>query len=859
MKNILKFLSLFIIIIATFFTCVACDDSYISDDGENNDNSYTLDYTNAEMLEEALNSGVSANGKYICFQVTEYHPESFYGYNCWAGEHLNCISENDVNAVEGDYIIGRITEEPYSSFGSWKIYYKFIELKKNFDDPNKEDENLQLKENEVKTPNSASYYYGKNYKDVINELQNAGFNNIKTEVLYDVVLGLFTTAEDVETVSINGKTDFKKNAIFEKDAQIVVTYHDWWDNEPNEDDLEIMDENGIYAPISSKDAKGLSYENVKNQFINAGFTNVKYSNVTGYDREESIDSVLYIEINYSQEYKTNLKLKKDVKVVIYKYIGTYNEDNCEDLVELLNVKDPGGDIVESFANKYDNEYIEFDGCVRAINKTDGYNTRYDVLFGAKDFDMNHAWGPNFKLICVYLGGETYKVGQNIHMVARVDKYDKIREWFIIDLVHIEKRTVNNEQQKPDNENDINNVGRAQLLNYELNEDKNSYKVIELIRLSNTNLDIPDTHNGKPVTIIGSGAFYGKNNFNTVNIGKNIVEIEDSAFNSCDLLESVVFDNDSKLQTIGKYSFAYCDELKDFVFPDSVIKINESVFLHSSKIKYNVKDKLKYYESKTNPYFYLAGSTISEMDNACVDENCKFIGARAFYFQKKLTKIHIPDRVIGICYQAFYDSALKNISLPKNLKHIGYNALHSTSGVEKVYFRGSINDWVQIDFDGGTLSYKTEFYIDNILVTSININTATKINPSAFIGYSKLSSVTIGSTVKSIGDFAFYECDNLSDIVINEGVEFIGNSAFEKCVSLNNMVLPSSVNSLGINVFSGCNLLNSITFNDILSWYVTDYGGYWEEKTNGVLIDVSNANNNAKKFKQDYNNYFWYKK
>ena len=453
MKNILKFLSLFIIIIATFFTCVACDDSYIGDDEENNDNSYTLDYTNAEMLEEALNSGVSANGKYICFQVTEYHPESFYGYNCWAGEHLNCISENDVNAVEGDYIIGRITEEPYSSFGSWKIYYKFIELKKNFDDPNKEDENLQLKENEVKTPNSASYYYGKNYKDVINELQNAGFNNIKTEVLYDVVLGLFTTAEDVETVSINGKTDFKKNAIFEKDAQIVVTYHDWWDNEPNEDDLEIMDENGIFAPISSKDAKGLNYEGVKNQFINAGFTNVKYSNVTGYDREESIDSVLYIEINYSQEYKTNLKLKKDVKVVIYKYIGTYNEDNCEDLKLLLNEKDPSYSDVSTFASKYKNEYIEFDGCVWAINNTDGYDYVYDFLLGSKDFDMNHAYGPSLKFSNEYLGFETYKVGQNVHVVARVGSFDYERGLLKLSLVHMEKRTANENVNKPNNEVD----------------------------------------------------------------------------------------------------------------------------------------------------------------------------------------------------------------------------------------------------------------------------------------------------------------------------------------------------------------------------------------------------------------------
>ena len=80
------------------------------------------------------------------------------------------------------------------------------------------------KEDETKVPMAYYEYESKNYKNVVSSLENAGFRNIQTSVLYDIHFGI-TDEESVYTVSINGNTKFAKGDIYPKDALIIVTYH----------------------------------------------------------------------------------------------------------------------------------------------------------------------------------------------------------------------------------------------------------------------------------------------------------------------------------------------------------------------------------------------------------------------------------------------------------------------------------------------------------------------------------------------------------------------------------------------------------------------------------------------------------
>lgn len=87
-------------------------------------------------------------------------------------------------------------------------------------------------EGEAMVPSSASDFKYDNYKDVEKALKEAGFTNIKTAILYDIVWG-WTSEGEVDSVSVNGKKDFSKGSIFKKDAEIVITYHMWEEDDPN--------------------------------------------------------------------------------------------------------------------------------------------------------------------------------------------------------------------------------------------------------------------------------------------------------------------------------------------------------------------------------------------------------------------------------------------------------------------------------------------------------------------------------------------------------------------------------------------------------------------------------------------------
>jgi hypothetical protein len=74
-------------------------------------------------------------------------------------------------------------------------------------------------------PHSAKELKGKNYQDVITRLKTAGFTNIETEIVDDLVIGWLIEDGEVERVSANRRTNFNSGSRFPIDAKIVVTYH----------------------------------------------------------------------------------------------------------------------------------------------------------------------------------------------------------------------------------------------------------------------------------------------------------------------------------------------------------------------------------------------------------------------------------------------------------------------------------------------------------------------------------------------------------------------------------------------------------------------------------------------------------
>ena len=82
--------------------------------------------------------------------------------------------------------------------------------------------------------------------------------------------------------------------------------------------------------------------------------------------------------------------------------------------------------------------------------------------------------------------------------------------------------------------------------------------------------------------------------------------------------------------------------------------------------------------------------------------------------------------------------------------------------------------------------------------------------NCFSGCRGLTSITIPSSVTSLGNYCFSHCYGLTSITIPSSVTLLGDGCFESCVALTSITIPSSVTSLGENCFSYCSGLTSIT-------------------------------------------------
>lgn len=87
-------------------------------------------------------------------------------------------------------------------------------------------------ENQIRINFESFDFYGKDHKEVVDELKAIGFTNITEQPLYDIELGI-TKEGSADYVSINGSTDYQKGDIFNKDVAVIVPYHLKAEDDPN--------------------------------------------------------------------------------------------------------------------------------------------------------------------------------------------------------------------------------------------------------------------------------------------------------------------------------------------------------------------------------------------------------------------------------------------------------------------------------------------------------------------------------------------------------------------------------------------------------------------------------------------------
>ena len=127
----------------------------------------------------------------------------------------------------------------------------------------------------------------------------------------------------------------------------------------------------------------------------------------------------------------------------------------------------------------------------------------------------------------------------------------------------------------------------------------------------------------------------------------------------------------------------------------------------------------------------------------------------------------------------------------------------TDGVLTISGSGEMYDWYQV--------FDVPWYSCRQNITSVTIGNSVKtIGQYAFYGCSRITSITIPNSVTSIRNYAFWGCSSLTSIIIPNSVTIIGQAAFYGCSSLTSVTLGNSITSIGGSAFYECTGLTSIT-------------------------------------------------
>lgn len=341
------------------------------------------------------------------------------------------------------------------------------------------------------------------------------------------------------------------------------------------------------------------------------------------------------------------------------------------------------------------------------------------------------------------------------------------------------------------------------------------------------IDIPDS-----VTYMGSSVFSNDMYLTDVTLPSQITHLPAQTFLGTLSLSHV--DLPLGMTSMGDEAF-YNSRIETIGNIDLITSYGEGVFRETTHLETitlgnisNIPDYMFYNSrSLTHVYFTSQILTIGDfsfggvalLESIDLNEGLTQIGNGAFMDCEAITSVAIPESVTYIGEKAFQNCiGLTSFVFPENLSHVSHYVLDGASNLESVTL--PLNP-----------TYIGDYAFRETKITSINIPGSVKtIGEGAFYHINTLTSVVLNEGLISISGYAFYDCGSLTTINLPESLESIYDLAFALCDTLEEVTIYSNVTYVGYNVFFR---------NDALTIYLVmdQIPASWDSSWNSYGVEV----------------------
>ena len=207
--------------------------------------------------------------------------------------------------------------------------------------------------------------------------------------------------------------------------------------------------------------------------------------------------------------------------------------------------------------------------------------------------------------------------------------------------------------------------------------------------------------------------------------------------------------------------------------------------------------------------YNGSETSADIPSEIKGSRVTAIGDKAFYSNKTIQQVNIPDTVLTIGEQVFYNcDYLNNVKLPENLTSLGYHAFASCDSLYNITLPASLTKIGYSPFDASGL------------VTVEFEQGTTKICESACSSARKLKYVNIPDSVTIIEKGAFSSCSGLEEIIIPGSVKTVSSGAFDYCYGLKTVIMLYGVEE-ELGAFSWADSIEKITYPESMKVIKSD--------------------------------------